>query len=61
MIVRKAFKYRMKPKPGTAAILNRHAGCCRFVWNKALALQKARLAAGERCLGYTKVAAFLPE
>ena len=61
MIIRKAFKYRLKTKSSTAEILNRYAGCCRFVWNKALALQKARLAAGEGCLSYSKLAALLPE
>jgi len=37
------------------------AGCCRFVWNKALALQKARLDTGERALGYNMLALQLPD
>ena len=31
----------------------RFAGCCRFVWNKALALQKARKVHGAQKLGYS--------
>jgi putative transposase len=61
MIIRKAFKYRLKTNQTEATLLSRYAGCCRFVWNKALALQKARLAAGERCLSYSNLAALLPE
>ena len=51
----------MKTNQTETAILSHYAGCCRFVWNKALSLQKARLTGGERCLSYTKLAALLPE
>jgi putative transposase len=40
--------------------MKKFAGCCRFVWNKALALQKERLDAGERTLGFNKMAILLP-
>ena len=40
--------------------MKQFAGCCRFVWNKALALQKERHDAGERTLGYNKMAILLP-
>ena len=40
--------------------MKQFAGCCRFVWNKALALQKERFDAGERTLGYNKLALLLP-
>jgi len=41
---RKAFAYRLRFKNhGEAKRLHQFAGCCRFVWNKALALQKERL------------------
>ena len=33
--------------------MRRFAGACRFVFNKALALQKERYAQGEKKLGYT--------
>ena len=32
------------------------AGCCRFVWNKALAIQKERIDNHEFCLKYTEMA-----
>lgn len=60
MVVRKAFKYRVKSNPEIERFLNQFAGCCRFVWNKALALQKERLAAGEYCLNYESLANLLP-
>ena len=60
MILRKAFKYRMKTRTSDELLMKQFAGCCRFVWNKALALQKERLDAGERTLGYNKMALLLP-
>ena len=59
MVIRKAFKYRLKAKPEDESLLRQFAGSCRFVWNKALALQKDRLGQGERCLSYDKLAALL--
>jgi len=41
-----AFKFRLVPTPEQEALLKRHAGCVRFVWNKALDLQEKRLDAG---------------
>lgn len=61
MIIRKAFKYRLKTKPEDELLLRQFAGSCRFVWNKALALQKERLDQGEWCLSYNKLALLLPE
>jgi IS605 OrfB family transposase len=37
MKIRKAFKYRLKTTPEIEEKLFQQAGCCRFVWNKALA------------------------
>ena len=50
---RKAYKYRIKTKLDQVALFRQQAGCCRFVWNKALALQKERLDAGEKVLNHT--------
>ena len=61
MIIRKAFKFRLKTNRQIEMKLNQFAGCCRFVWNKALALQKERLEAGEYCLSYPDMAAKLLE
>jgi putative transposase len=59
MKIRKAYKYRLKAKPDQERLFRQQAGCCRFVWNKALALQKQRLDAGERVLRYVEVAKLL--
>src|SRR5208337_5276734 len=39
----------------------RHAGCCRFVWNKALALQKERLEAKKPLLSRFDMINLLPQ
>ena len=41
-----AFKFRLVPTLEQERLLSRHAGCVRFVWNKALDLQKKCLDAG---------------
>ena len=43
MKIRKAFKYRLKPTKAQAEKLSQFAGHCRFVWNKVLFLNLARL------------------
>lgn len=57
--IRQCFKYRLRPKAGQAALLRRTAGCCRFVWNAALAEQQARHARGEKFAGYVEMAKWL--
>ena len=52
----KAFKFQLKTNDLQAAHLRRCAGCCRLVWNKALALQKARLDEKQGILNYPKMA-----
>ena len=47
------------PTPEQEALLNRHAGCVRFVWNKALDLQTRRLEAGMPLLSYGDLAKIL--
>ena len=60
MLIRKAFQYRIRfSKPGEDAALTRFAGCCRFVWNKALSLQKERLDSKKRILSYPEMADLL--
>lgn len=61
MVIRKAYKYRLKTNSKDELLMKQFAGSCRFVWNKALALQKERLDRGEPCLSYNKLAALLPE
>jgi len=43
MIVRKAFKFRLNTTPEIEQKLFEFSGCCRFVWNKALAANLYRL------------------
>lgn len=47
-----AFKYELRPDGQRERQMRRYAGACRFVFNKALALQKARYEQGEKKLGY---------
>ena len=47
-----AFKYELRPNGQQQRLMRRYAGSCRFVFNKALALQKERYAAGGKKLGY---------
>ncbi len=54
------FQYELMPTGETQRQLRRFAGSCRFVYNKALALQKANHEAGKKHLGYVTMAAWLP-
>jgi putative transposase len=56
-----AFKYELMPDGLQARQMRRFAGSCRFVFNKALALQKARYAQGEKKLGYAELCKRLTE
>ena len=50
---RQAFKFELRPTGEQQRRMLRFAGSCRFVFNKALALQKERYEQGEKKLGYT--------
>jgi putative transposase len=52
MIIQSAYKYELRPNGQQERQMRRFAGSCRFVFNKALALQKARYEQGEKKLGY---------
>ena len=54
-----AFKFRLVPTSDQEILLSRHAGGVRFVWNKALDLQTARLDAGIPLLSYGDLARLL--
>jgi len=47
-----AFKYKLKPIGESLRNLRRFAGACRFVFNKALTLQKERYEKGQKKFGY---------
>ena len=52
MMIRKAYKFRLKTNLAINRKLAQFAGCSRLVWNKALAFQKERLSANQSCLSY---------
>lgn len=47
-----AFKFEIRPDGRQKRQMSRFAGSCRFVYNKALALQRERFERGEKRLGY---------
>jgi putative transposase len=50
-----AFKFELRPNDAQRQQMRCFAGSCRFVYNKGLALQKARFEAGEKKLSYAPV------
>src|SRR6267142_4402550 len=54
-----AFKYELMPNGEQQRHMRQYAGCCRFVYNKALALQKAHYEAGGQFIGYVAMAKHL--
>ena len=61
MEIHAAFKYELMPSGQQAHNMRRFAGSCRFVFNKALALQKERYESGEKKLGYAGLCKQLTE
>lgn len=55
-----AFQFELMPDGKQQRDMRRFAGSCRFVYNKALALQKANHEAGSKFIGYVPMAANLP-
>ena len=55
-----AYKYELMPDGEQERNMRRFAGSCRFVFNKALALQKENHEAGNKFIGYASMAANLP-
>jgi putative transposase len=47
-----AYKFELRPDGAQRRLLRRFAGSCRYVYNRALALQKARYERAEKKLGY---------
>ncbi|MEN9503373.1 MAG: hypothetical protein RI964_2658 [Pseudomonadota bacterium] len=54
-----AFQYELMPDGETQRQLRRFAGSCRFVYNKALALQQVNHEAGKKFIGYVAMAKHL--
>ena len=56
-----AFKFELMPTGEQALRMRQFAGACRFVYNKALALQQENHKAGEKFIGYVPMAKRLTE
>ena len=56
-----AFKYELMPTGEQQRDMRRFAGSCRFVYNKALAMQQERYERGEKKLGYAGLCKQLTE
>jgi len=55
-----AYRYELMPNGDQLRAMRRFSGSCRFVYNKALALQKENHTAGNKFIGYVAMAAKLP-
>jgi len=56
-----AFKFELRPNGQQERQMRFYAGACRFVYNKALALQKERYEQGEKKLSYVQLSRLLTE
>ena len=55
-----AFKFELMPNGQQQRDMRRFAGSRRFIYNKALALQKASYEAGGKFIGYVAMTNLLP-
>jgi putative transposase len=58
---RQAFVFELMPNGEQQRDMRGFAGCCRFVFNKALALQQANYQSGGKFIGYVAMAKHLTE
>ncbi len=58
---RQAYKYELLPNGDQRHRMRRFAGSCRFVFNKALALQRERYERGDKKLGYVGLCKLITE
>jgi putative transposase len=56
-----AFKYALRPSGEQQRDLRRFAGCCRFVFNKALALQMTHYEADGKFIRFVAMAKLLTQ
>jgi putative transposase len=50
-----AYKFQLQPKAEQERLMRRFAGCCRFLWNKALALEKETYETQGKRLGFSSL------
>ena len=56
-----AYRFELRPNGEQQRLMRRFSGSCRFVYNKALAIQQERHKAGEKKLGYASLCKSLTE
>ncbi|PWC17770.1 RNA-guided endonuclease InsQ/TnpB family protein [Brenneria corticis] len=56
---RQAFKFQLRPNGEQERDMRRFAGACRFVFNKALALQNENYEGGSKYIGYANMTSWL--
>ncbi|HGJ3234904.1 TPA: helix-turn-helix domain-containing protein, partial [Salmonella enterica subsp. enterica serovar Grumpensis] len=56
-----AFKFQLRPDGQQEREMRRFTGSCRFVFNRALALQNENYEAGNKFIPYTNMASWLVE
>jgi putative transposase len=61
MQILQSFKFELRPTDQQKQQMRFYAGACRFVYNKALALQKERYEQGEKKLSYVQLSRLLTE
>lgn len=59
MIIRKAYKFRLKPSKEQRDLMSHFSGCCRFLWNKCLRLSLNRLESKQSIIWYQEMAFWL--
>ena len=59
MILRQTFKYRLEPSLKKRQLMAQSAGSCRFIWNKALAVQKQLLDEGNKVQSFSELCRLL--
>ena len=52
MLRLQAYKFQLRPKAGEESLMRRFAGSCRFLWNKALALEKESYESSGKRIGF---------
>lgn len=59
MPILKAYRFKLRCKPQQEAMLRRFSGGLRWVWNRALAEQRARHARGDKYAGFAEMCKWL--
>ncbi|MDR2819739.1 MAG: helix-turn-helix domain-containing protein, partial [Desulfovibrio sp.] len=54
-----AYKFQLRPKAQQESRMRRFSGCCRFLWNKGLALERETYETTGKRIGYNRLAGFL--